>query len=136
MSVFFDVSAALDDNLNTMVGLPSVAWPNKKFVPTQGALYIRPTLLPADTVTATIGIGSDISSGLYQLDIFSPADDGKNEALLMADTVAELFKRDKELTYNGRTITIRSASHRSIGNTDGWYHLSVDVTYYAYTAKR
>jgi len=136
MSVFFYIIAALDGNLNTMSGLPSVAWPNKKFKPVQGTLFVRPTLLPADTITATIGLGSDLSSGIYQIDVFSPADEGKNEAFTMADTIAEQFKRDKELTYNGRTIVLQGVSHRSIGNADGWFHLSVDVVYYAYTAKR
>jgi len=136
VTVFFDISAALDTQLNTMAGLPPVAWHNKKYTPVQGTLFIRPTLIPATTTAATIGAGSDFSTGLYQIDIFSPADEGKNEASTMSDTIAEQFKRDTELTYNARTVTIRSASQRVIGNSDGWYHYSVDVLYYAYTAKR
>lgn len=136
MTVFFDLSAALDTNLNTMTGLPPVAWQNIKYEPVNGTLYIRPTLLPADSTVATIGTGTDINQGIYQIDIFSPLDEGKNEAMLMSDTIAEQFKRDKELVYNGRTVVIRSTSQRIMSNEDSWAHYMVEVVYYSYTGKR
>lgn len=136
MSVFFDISAALDTQLNTMVGLPAVAWPNRKYIPVQGTLYIRPTLIQGSTVTATIGLGSDLSTGIYQVDIFSPSDEGKNEAVTMADTIADHFARDTDLTYNSRTVTIKSTSQTRQFVEDGWYHLVLDIVYCAYTVKR
>ena len=136
MTVFFDISAALDGNLNSMSSLPPVAWTNEQYTPTQGTLYLRPTLLPADSNAATIGDGTDINIGIYQIDIFSPADEGKNEIMLMSDTIAEQFKRDTVLTYNSRNITIRRTSQRYVGNFGGWLHFAVDVEYYSFTGKR
>jgi len=136
MSVFYDLSYALDNNLNTMAGLPPVAWQNKGYKPVNGTLYLRPTLIPADSNVATIGAGTDINQGIYQIDIFSPLDEGKNEAMLMSDAIAEQFKRDKELVYNGRTVTIRSTSQRIMPNDDSWAHYMVEVVYYSYTGKR
>lgn len=138
MSVFFDISAALDQQLNSISGggLPSTAWPNIKYEPVQGRLWIRPTHLPASTFAATIGAGTDLNTGLYQIDIFGPADEGKNEAQVISDTLADLFERDTVITYNSRTVIVKNTSQRYVDTSDGWFHLAVDVEYYSFTALR
>jgi len=136
MTVFFDINAALNSNLSSMAGLPAVAWPNQSFEPAVGTMYIRPTFLPAESVVGTIGDGTDFNSGIYQIDVFTPASDNTNESMLMLDLLADQFKRDKDIVYNSRIITVRSVSHRNVGNVGGWYHQSLDVIYYSYTSKR
>lgn len=138
MSVFTDISAALDSNLNDMPSLPPVAWENKSFTPTMGTLYIRPTNIPGDSVQATLGdSGTDQNIGIYQVDVFAEAGMGKNAALDMADQIGDQFKRGTDLVYNGRTVRIRSAS-RKVGqnNVDGWYQVPVEITYISYTTPR
>jgi len=138
MSVFLDISAALDDNLNNMAGKPPIAWENYNYEPSLGTLYARATHLPADTTQASLGdSGQDINSGIYQIDVFAEAGQGKNEAYVMADLIADQFKRGTDLTYNGRTVTIRNVSRQPAAkNADGWYQIPIEILYYSYTDAR
>lgn len=134
-SVFKDISAALDKNLNDMVGKPPVDWEAKKYTPVNGTLYLRPTNLQGDTVAVTSA--QDETNGIYQVDIFAPADKGKFEATEMADMVADQFKQDKSLIYKTQTVNVRNVHRRTISrNDDGWLHMAIEVTYYAFSDKR
>jgi len=138
MSVFLDISAALDYQLSIMAGLPPVAWENKTYDPVIGTLYVRPTLLPGETTQATLGAqGEDQNIGIYQVDVFAPAGTGKNAAIVMADTIANHFKRGSDLVYNGRTVRIRNVS-RLVGtnNADGWYQIPIEILYISFTTAR
>ena len=138
MSVFLDISAALDAHLNTMVGLPPVAWENRSYTPVVGTLYVRPTNLQGVTVASSQSAskGQDVTIGVYQIDVFAEAGEGKNDAVTMADTIADQFKMDTELTYNSRLVRVASVSRGAANTDDGWYQIPVEVVYNAYSARR
>lgn len=137
MSVFFDISAALDYQLNTMSSLPPVAWENKKYTPTQGTLFLRPVVLSGSTTTATLGdSGEDLSQGIYQVDVIAPASKGKNAAIVMADNIANHFKRGTVLTYNSRVVRVVNVQRRPAIIDGGWYQIPVEIIYKSYTQPR
>jgi len=137
VTVFTDTSAAFDARLSTMTNLPPVASENEQYTPTQGTLYLRPTLLPGETVQASLGsAGHDVTNGIYQVDIFAEAGQGKAEAIAMADNVANHMKRGTILTYNSRDVIIKSAQRRAGIESDGWYQLPVEIVFITYTAAR
>jgi len=137
MSVFLDISAALDGRLNSMVGLPPVAWENTNYEPVVGTLYLRPTNITGDTNQATLGdSGTDLTIGIYQVDVLAEAGKGKNTALVMADKIADHFKRGTDLTYNSRVVTVISVQ-RSVSTIDaGWYIIPVEIIYKSFTTAR
>jgi len=137
MSVFSDVLSALDQRLSTLTDAPPIAWQNITYEPVDGTLWIRPTLLPADTIGATLSTsGTDEQKGLYVVDVFAPAFEGKNEALAIADAVADHFKPVTELTYNTRLVRCISVSIGAPTNVDNWYQVPILINYLAHTAKR
>jgi len=137
MSVFIDISAALDGQLNTMASLPPVAWENTTYEPVVGTLYLRPTNLQGATVQSSLGTsGTDETIGIYQVDIFAPAGKGKNAAVVMADNIANHFKRGTRLSYNSRIVTVTSAQRGGSLNADGWFMLSVEIIYRSFTEAR
>ena len=134
-TTFLDVSAALDNQLENMTGLPSVAWPNRKFTPSVGTIYIRPTQLMGDSVPATFD--DDQNIGIYQIDIFAPAGGGKTDIQAMADLIADRFKPDTEMTYNNVIVKVKKASQKPARNNgDGWYQMPIEIVYYAFTVRR
>ena len=136
MTVFVDISAALNARLNTL-GSDPIAWANDKYTPVKDTLYLRPTLLPAETVSATLSAaGTDKQEGIYQVDVFAPSDTGRNEAYAAADAIAEHFKPVTELTYNGRVVRCVTVSIGTTFQDGGWYMLPVEIRYRSYTAKR
>ena len=134
-SHFLDIAAALDGHLEDMVGSPPVSWQNVEFTPTIGTTYIRPTLMPGDSVPETFD--DDMNIGVYQIDIFVEAGASKVALYEMADTLADRFKVDTQLTYNGVTVQIKTVSQKAaINNDDGWYQMPIEIVYYAFTARR
>ena len=71
-TVFADISSALDTRLNALSGNTPTAWENTAFVPVKDVLYLRPSLLPAATIQAALGVnGIDEYIGIYQIDTVS-----------------------------------------------------------------
>ena len=138
MSVFLDISGALDTRLDNLVGKPPIAWENKGYEPVKGTLYARPSILPGETVQASLGdTGQDMTVGVYQVDIFAKAGKGKNEAVVMADLIANWFKRGTVLTYNSRKVRIRNVSRKAgINNAGGWFQIPIEIAFISYTEAR
>lgn len=138
MTIFQDIDAALDKQLSVMVGLPPVAWENKSYTPILGTLYLRPTSLPGTSTQSSLGAaGQDSSVGIYQVDVMAKLDTGKKLSTVTADKIADHFKRGTILTYNGRSVRIRSASRKAGRKTgDGWYMVPVEIEYITFTAAR
>jgi len=135
---FLDVSAALDQQLKAMVGLPDTAWQNMGHTPVLKTLYLRPSLIPGDTLPDTIGAaGEDLNIGIYQIDVFAEAGESKDETMAMVDLIADQFKHGTKITYNGVTVEIKSVSVKvSTNNDDGWYQTPIEIVYYSFTARR
>ena len=137
MSVFNDISTALDTRLSVMTGLPPVAWENVEYEPVVGTLYLRPTNISGDTNQATLGTsGQDMTIGIYQVDVIAQAGRGKSTALLMADKVANQFKRGTDLTSNGRVVTVVSVQRAVSSQDSGWYIIPVEIIYKSFTDAR
>lgn len=133
MSEFVDISAALEKHLNDLSGKPPIAWENDGYEPVIGTLYVRATNLQGDTYAET---EQDRTDGIYQLDVIALAGAGKGEATVMADTLADRFKQDTEITYGSAKVTVKTASRRNGFNKDGWYSIILEIVYYAYTDRR
>jgi len=106
--------------------------------PVKDTLWIRPSLLPADTSGATIGAttSTDLNIGIYQVDVFAPASEGKNAAMVQADLIADHFKRDTELTYNSRKVTIKNVGQSPAQIDGGWFQIPINIEYYSFTVER
>ena len=135
MTIFRDISAALDKHLNEMDGLPDVAWENANYEPVIGSTFVRPTNIQGDTIQTSLGTnGNDETEGLYQVDVFTSSNTGKGAAIELADLIGDRFKRGQYLTYNGVNVRIKQTS-RGVGiNSDGWYQIPVNIQYLSITA--
>ena len=134
---FIGISKALDSHLSLMSRLPSVAWENSDFTPTVGELYLVAQNLQGDTYQDGIGISSqDITTGVYQIDINAPAEQGKFEAIEMADLIANQFKNGTIITLDSINVRIKRTSRGAATTENGFYTMPVFINYYAYTEAR
>ena len=137
MTAFLDISAALDGRLDDLIGKPPIAWPNREYERTKGTLFARPTVIFGDVTRATVGsVAKDYYPGIYQVDVFAPAGEGKNEGFTMADTVADQFKRGTLIVQNSRTITCLDVDLLQPQQDDGWLIFPVQVSFYSLTNAR
>lgn len=131
MSVLQNISGALDGHLSSMAGLPDVAWPNSDYQPAEGTLFLSVLLASGNVENINLGYLEE-HVGNYEVRVVAPAGQFKAEAEAMADTVADHFIANRELTYNGVTVKIISAQF-GFGFTAGaWYQIPVAIDYKAY----
>lgn len=130
-NVFSNIQNALNTRLSTLTGTPSVAWPNVKFNPQIYTEYLRPTLLPATTTLHQVD-GTQKHQGIYQVDIFVPADKGVALATQYADAIITHFK-GQTLTSGTDTIFIQAVGIGSFIRDEAWYKTYVEIYYLCYS---
>lgn len=136
-TIFNDISVALDTQLSTLSGSSPIAWQNTNYTPAKGTLYLRPTNLPANVNQSGLGSGGyDNHSGIYQIDVFAPISEGRGDAEVKADAVADHFKRGTDLSYNGVTVRLGNVSRTSGVVVDDRYVISISVNYLVHATPR
>lgn len=137
--IFTDTNAALNTQLNNMVGKPPIAYPNNGYDPVKGTLYIMPTNINGDYEQVTLGAsGQDQVISIYQIGIFAPSGVGRGTSTAMAELIANQFKRGTYLTYGGVTLRITAVNppKEGINDDQGWYYTFVEIVYKAITDAR
>jgi len=133
---FLNISSALDQKLLSL-GSDPIAWQNVSFVPTSAEVYLRPTNLAGATRQAGLGNnGIDEYTGIYQVDVFATAGNGRNSAEAKADAVANHFKRGTDLVYNDVTVRLGNVSRTSGTTEEDRFVISVSINYMAHVAPR
>jgi hypothetical protein len=136
-TIFSDISAALDVRLNTLSGSSPIAWENIAYKPVKSKLYLRPTHLPAPTVQSGLGTaGIDEYLGIYQIDVFAMAGEGRGKAEAKVDLIADHFKRGTDLLYNGVYVRLGNVSRNSGLIDEDRFVISVTINYMAHVAPR
>ncbi len=124
------IESALNAQLNTL-GIP-ISWENVGFKSTKGTLWIRPTFMPGQSRAAAIGKNSqDRITGIYQVDVFAPADEGVYAGGQQVDSIMTLFKRGTALTYSGVIVKINKVWRSTARSEPDWYHIPVIVEWQA-----
>lgn len=122
------LTAALDTQLNAISPKPPIAWPNGDYTPTEGTTFLRVSVLPANTATATIA-ASDEYRGVYEVAVFAASGAYKGAAEAQAVAVATQMAH-KTLTYSGFTVYTRAATVGQGIRQGGWYVVPVSISYF------
>lgn len=127
------IRSALTARLQTLSGLPSVAWENVPFTPTAGSMYLKPSLLPGEPVQAELGTnGLNMHTGLYQISVFAPAGAGVAAVNTLVNAICDHFKRGTELTYGGITVRMVKAFPSPMMQETDWIQIPITVMWRAY----
>jgi len=122
--------------MQTISASPRIAWENVPFTPKPTESHYRVNLLAARTIPAANHRSAmDFESGIYQVDVYVPQNEGTATAGSMAEAVRALFFRGLTLTAEGG-ITVHIASKPSIVYTareGAFWRTQIDVPWFAYT---
>ena len=133
-TLFNDLQAALDSRLATLSGGYPIAWPNVVYEPQAGVTYLRVSIIPGDTLQASLGsIGKDVTECIYQIDVVTQRGTGRTA---ITDSIADHFKRGSVLTYNSTKLRVRSVSIGPAINEDAWQFVPVSVSVQTYSEAR
>ena len=132
MSYYFDIFAALQkpvqDNANFSI---TWAFENDDFDPSSiSEPWGRLTTLPSQPVPTEIGaVLTDIINGITQIDLFYPASKGRGAALLKADEILSVYRRNASLLYGDAQVRIESSGISQGADNNPWYHTYITIVW-------
>jgi len=132
-SVYTEMRSALQGRLNSLSGLPDVAWENIVFKPTTGTPFVSTLVIPTKRSPAVAGANpSQRYDGIFRVDVIYPEGNGPKDADEMADSIIEHMDASIDIVTPGVTVRIDSAT-RGQGVVDSpWYIIPVSINFYAY----
>lgn len=90
-------------------------------------------MLLTEPVVAELGdTGRIMQKGIFQVSIFAPKNVGIGNALALADSVIQLFKKGTVLSYG--TVTDLKIEKSYLGPEvpdDRWYHRPVNISFWS-----
>ena len=125
--------AAFEVKLNSVSGLPEVAWENITYSPTTGTSFVKPRLVPTVREPAVRGLNPQIYyQGIFRVDCFVPEGLGPAAADDLADKIIDAFEATTDVT-NGSTIVSIRYAEREQGMPDGaFFMIPVNIGWYIY----
>jgi len=132
-SIYDDIRAAFEVKLNSVSGLPEVAWENITYSPTTGTSFVKPRLIPTVREPAVRGLNPQIYyQGIFRVDCFVPEGLGPAAADDLADKIIDAFEATTDVT-NGSTIVSIRYAEREQGMPDGaFFMIPVNIGWYIY----
>lgn len=134
MSIMASIREALETQLNSTVGIPTIAWENVLSDPAEGDAFIAAKFAPNSSQLETLGPNGVIEHrGLFTLGIHYPANTGPQAADAMVDTLMDRFAPGTSLTAGGIVVRVRRCQRVFSANSDGaWYMVPLTVSWYAF----
>jgi hypothetical protein len=111
-----------------------IAWPNKEFSPPADRKWLRVNDLPLPTQPFALAVGgTNEYTGLIQIDVFQPLNEGIAKARAIAGVIAAAFQPRSKLYRAGLTVKITQTSLGPILTEPLNIMLPVTVRYRAFS---
>lgn len=110
-NVLLDIQTGLEVTLKNAVLNVDIAFEQSGYNPVLDTPWIRPTLLPARATTETLA-GAEYHKGIFQIDLFFPANKGQGRMLRVMDKIYDAF-RNQTITSGTHTIRIDAVGRAS-----------------------
>lgn len=131
MSLFKAIKQALEMRLNLLDPKPPIAWENTDYQPSPREPYIAPYLIPAVSNLADLDYLQN-NLGIFQVDVYVPADKGTGALYTIIDNISNLFKTQK-LPLEDGVLRIYAISIRQGEREEAWYKASVDINWQCFS---
>lgn len=111
-----------------------VALENSNYEPNVAAPYLAGYMLPAPTESADLYF-TDRRSGIYQIDVAYPSNEGTAAINRMIDLLNIAFKPSTTLTRNDICVEVTNFSAERVTINDGWAIKPISLTWVTYTER-
>jgi len=117
--------------------MPGVYENDAQHEPEADASWFQFFFIPNQPTAATLGNqGSDEHTGIVQINLNFPINEGSGTALEKADELRILFKAGSKHTYQGQTVTAISCGQNGAGQiVNGFYQTILTIQYRAQSAR-
>lgn len=92
--------------------------------------------LPASTDVASNGVGgNDETTGIFQVDLNYPLNDGTANILNAVQKLRDYFVAGRRLVYQGQCVKVERVTRNNLRPVDGWQQINVSIYYIAQTVR-
>lgn len=147
------IRKGLEVTLNSISGIPPIAWENVAYSPFTNTSYLKPQFLPVSRRPTTRGLNPyQLYSGVFSVNIYTGADIGPDTADDIASTIINTFEATTDILVNVNTGAILSSSQyelldeedriaigidyaerqQGMVTENDWYMIPVDIGWYTY----
>ena len=117
------------------LALPT-AYEGTDFTPPAAAPWAQVWQMPAPVVVDTLGTtGLDLHTGIFQIDLNVPQNDGTGRILGYADTLRAYFKAGTNAVHSSQSVLILDCSRSRLSQGGGWLTISMSISWRAYTTR-
>lgn len=110
-----------------------IAYENIVFDPPNGIPWAKVFFMPNPPVVASLGTtGSDLVDGFVQIDLNWPQNSGTFDIGEVAEQIRNLFTAGSRPAYCGQEVVIKSCGRSQGRIVNGFYRISVTITFYAH----
>jgi hypothetical protein len=126
------VQRALIGAVNTALGAIPAGYDNEPFEPPSDAKWAQVYFLPNVPSVETLGAeGQDLVDGVVQIDLNYPVKTGTADGRSDFESIRAAFPAGARPVYSGQEVIIRNCGRSPGRVVDGWYRLSITITWYA-----
>jgi hypothetical protein len=130
-----DLRAAVRTRLQTLSGLPAVAWEGKDFMPTKGTPWVTETLTPVSSIVRATGLGGTIAhTVIATFTLHYPGNKGTLDIDTMTGSLLEHFRPGTGLVYGGASAIVQQSEPAPLQQEPDWLNRSVNITIVGHTA--
>ena len=117
-------------------GDAEVAWPAVNYVPKSGQHYLRPTVLWGTSNIPNVGAAdSEFYSGILQIDVFWPENQGLTLPTTKAKEIIEFFPKGLDLSAGQLKLKIQNKPYVSPALQEpGWIQVPVSIPWRAFAS--
>ena len=132
----YKIRSALVQTFRGGIALPGV-YENAKYNSQADTPWFEFFFIPNPPVVSTLGDqGSDEHTGIVQVNLNYPINDGSGAALQKVDEVRALFKAGSKHIFDGQTVTAISCGQNGTGQiVNGFYQTTLTIQYRALTPR-
>jgi hypothetical protein len=128
---YTSIQKGLESKLNTLSGLPDVAWENVAYNSLEGVPYIVATNNYVSNTLVTMGPnGMILYKGFMTLNLWFPANGGSGPINTLKDSIITLFKAGTSLIVDGLRLMLTESGLKGTSKNDGvWYQATIVVNW-------
>lgn len=127
MADWNEINNTFSSRLNTNWIETPIAWDNVPYTPSEGAEWIRGTVIPFPSENTALGKAT-VNKGLFVIQIFTPLNGGSGRAYELVDMLSAIFANQQF-----SDIICYAAETQRIGDDEnGWYQLNLNINFWSY----
>lgn len=127
------VESALIQQVVSLMGSIPTGYENHKFdKPASPSMWAQVFFIPNDPTVWSLGsAGQDFGDGILQIDLNVPLLSGRKAVNDQFELIRSHFSAGVKFTHEGQVVTIRSCGRSAGRRVDGWYRVSITISWYS-----